>query len=534
MINFRYFLSSLLLLVAFPLLGQIHIIPQPNSLLLNPKKCSIKYGFEITTALPELNFAQEELNRIVSNMPRESTTNRRKVAITLSLDSLKVHSLEAYELKITPNNISIKAKHPKGIYYGVTTLRQILEQCQTQGEIPCLLIEDAPRYEFRGLMLDPARHYLPIDDIKAYIDQMALYKLNTLQLHLTDDQGWRLEIPNRPLLTTIGAKRSAEYRVEDNEYYRVEELRELVQYAQLRGIEIIPEIDIPGHTGALLTAYPNLRTDIHRDSTFVLGQIDKVMLSASTPETYELIEDVIQTLAHIFPLGTRLHLGGDESEIERNWAISPEHKALMNKEGMKTPSELMQYFFARTLEIARKYGFRPMLWCELDNIYPPAERYLLPYPKDVTLVSWRAGLTPKSIELSAISGNPVVLAPGESAYFDYPQYPRDLPEHNNWGMPITTLEQAYTWDLKNNIGTEQDTHIIGVMGTLWGEAIKDIDRANYMTYPRALALAEIGWTERRLRSWTRFRLALPSALNGLLKRGVAYRVPFEVYKHTKE
>lgn len=533
MIHFLYrclLLCCLLVCTSAFLPAQTYIIPQPNSIVEREGKCTLLARFKVMSTDPRLNFATKELVQIIHRVQNNLTLDTARTNyIYLTLQPKSKLSAEAYELEIGEERIDITASSPRGIYYGVMTLRQILGQ-STCATIPCIQIKDEPRYPLRGLMLDPARHFLPTSDVKAYIDRMAYYKFNTLQLHLTDDQGWRLFIPEHPRLTSLGAYRSQEERIEENGYYTPDELRELVSYAAERGVEIIPEIDVPGHTAALLTAYPELRTDILRDSTFTLGRVEQVMLSAANPKVYQVLEDVISTLSEIFPRGARFHLGGDESALETNWAVSPEHHRLMQAEGLQDSGELMHYFFLQLLNITRRYGFQPMLWCELDNIYPPAKRYLFPYPQDVTLVSWRAGLTPKSIELTRASRHSLVLAPGESAYLDYPQYPGDLPEHNNWGMPITTLEQTYTWDLRENIGVVGDNHIIGIMGTLWGEAIKDINRAFYMTYPRALALAEQGWCQRERRSWQRFIQALPWQLGDLLRSGISFRAPFEVYQ----
>lgn len=173
-----------------------------------------------------------------------------------------------------------------------------------------------------------------------------------------------------------------------------------------------------------------------------------------------------------------------------------------------------------------------ILWCELDNIRMPASEYLFDYPQNVTLVSWRYGLTPKCIELSQQSGNPLLLAPGEYCYFDYPQYKNDLPEFLNWGMPTTTLQLTYEFDPTYNLSADQTSHITGVMGTLWAEAIKDINRVNYMTWPRGLALAEAGWTKMENRNWESFKTRLYPNIMQLMKEGISVRAPFEISQTT--
>lgn len=189
----------------------------------------------------------------------------------------------------------------------------------------------------------------------------------------------------------------------------------------------------------------------------------------------------------------------------------------------------MNYFFGKILSIVRKLKKEPILWCELNNIWMPADSYLFNYPKDVTLVSWRAGLTPLCQELTQKNGNSLIMAPGEYAYLDYPQYKNDLPEYNNWGMPITTLEKTYQFDPA--YGDEfSEKHIRGVLGTLWSEAIKDFNRVTYMTYPRGLALAEAGWTQMEHRTWSSFKQRICPNLYKMMKDGISFRVPFEIFR----
>ena len=180
------------------------------------------------------------------------------------------------------------------------------------------------------------------------------------------------------------------------------------------------------------------------------------------------------------------------------------------------------------LDIVHKNNKKAILWCELDNMWPPANNYLFPYPKDVTLVTWRNALTPKCIELTRINGHNLIMAPGEHTYLDYPQWHNDLPEFNNWGMPITTIEQTYKLDPSYNLPAEEQQHIQGVMATMWAEAIKDINRVNYMFFPRGLAIAEAGWSIMQQRSWEGFKKRLMPNLNDLMRSGVSFRVPFEI------
>ncbi|WP_436415240.1 beta-N-acetylhexosaminidase [Petrimonas sp.] len=507
------------------------LMPYPNSVEQQKGLFGVSPDEQISIRTSDLQFAAEQLQRIFethfNRKPTISSSGRIKLKINTA-----INGDEAYRLNISPAQILIEGNTAAGVLYGCVTLNQLLtgDVVNTKlRKIKSVLINDTPAYPYRVLMLDPARHFLPVADVKFYIDQMLKYKYNTLQLHLTDDQGWRIQIKSHPKLNEIGAFRNPKGgdNGPDNGFYTQEQLKEIVQYAAKRNIQIIPEIDVPGHTGAILIAYPDLRCDFLKDSAFVFGKTDNVMLSAANPKVYDVLDDILREVSEIFPSKT-IHLGGDESAIGRNWAKSPENLHLMKENGYTKPEQLMNVFFGNVLVSVKKYGMKAILWCELDNIRMPANEYLFDYPQDVTLVTWRMGLTPKCIELTAKSNNPLILAPAEFAYLDYPQYKNDLPEFLNWGMPITTLRKTYEFNPTYNLPENERNHIIGVMGTLWGEAIKDIHRANYMTWPRGMALSEAGWTKQEDRNWESFKARLYPNLSELMKQGVSLRVPFEI------
>lgn len=508
------------------------LLPYPNHIEQKQGVFRVLPAETVYSNSAELEFAQSELKQIIKKRFGFEPKTAKNGKIRLLLNP-QIAGNEQYKLLVDAKGITVEGKTPAGVLYGVLTLDQLLLGDVTntrQGKVRSVFINDTPAYAFRALMLDPARNFLPLDDVKFYIDQMTRYKYNVLQLHLTDDQGWRIEIKSHPKLTEIGAFRNpkAGKKAPDNGFYTQEELKELVRYAAQRNVEILPEIDVPGHTVALLSAYPELRCDFLKDSVFDMNnKTFDMMLSAANQRVYEVLDDVIRETSAIFP-SKKIHLGGDESAVKKNWGKSPENLQLMKEKGYTKPEQLMNVFFGNVLASVKKYGMHPILWCELDNIYPPANGFLFDYPKDVTLLAWRGGLTQKCIELTAKSGNPIILAPGEHCYLDYPQYKNDLPEFNNWGMPITTLTKTYEFEPAYNFSPEQTTHIQGVMGTLWGEAIKDINRANYMTYPRGLALAEAGWTQKTHRDWTSFKSRLYPNLVELIKRGVSVRAPFEI------
>lgn len=533
-----FFLFLLTAALSFGQSNTSALLPLPNHIeqMAGEKNFAVTPETVLRTNLPEQAFCLAELQRILSerldwDASIVNPQSNGSSVIELCTDPA-MKGEEHYMIEVSENKLSIKGSTQKALFYGLKTLDQLLlgDVCNTANkQVAPIRIDDEPRYAYRALMLDPARHFLPLEDVKFYIDQMARFKYNILQLHLTDDQGWRVEIKAHPGLTRIGAFRNQETGPNgpDNGFYTQEQLKDLVRYAADRHIEIIPELDIPGHTVAVLATYPELGCT-HTDTLpKEMGKTVNLMLCANNEKVYSVYDDIIREIAEIFP-SPCIHLGGDEAAIEKNWTRCDRCQSLMKQLGYTKESQLMNYFFGNILASVRKYGKKAMLWCELDNIYMPANEYLFDYPKDVTLVTWRNGLTPKCIELTGKYGNSLVMAPGEYAYLDYPQLKGDLPEFNNWGMPVTTLETCYQFDPGYGLPDAQQSHILGICGTLWGEAMKDINRVTYMTYPRGLALAEAGWTQMRHRSWDSFKERMYPNLAYLMKQGVSVRVPFEI------
>lgn len=513
------------------------LIPMPNNITActDGKTFKVNVRTKITSALPHDSFIKEEVKNVfVKRMgiePVEAIGRVKHNRIELAVDST-LEGEEHYTLKVDKNGISIKGATSGAVYWGVKTLDQLLlgDVCNTVAlQVEHVYIDDNPRYSYRAIMIDPARHFLPVKDVKFFIDQMARFKFNVLQIHLTDDQGWRIEIKSHPKLTEIGANRKpgASSQGPDNGFYTQEEIKEIISYAAQRNIEVVPELDIPGHSVAILAAYPEIGCSFRHSEKKDLGSTTNMMLCASNEKAYAIYEDIIREVAELFP-SEKLHLGGDEAAVQHNWAKCPDCLAMMEELGFDKPSQLMIPFFEKILGFVHENGKKPILWCELDNIWPPVNEYLFPYPEDVTLVTWRNALTPKCIELTRKHGNKLIMVPGEYAYLDYPQYPGDLPEFNNWGMPVTTLEKTYGLDPGYGLPSEEQAHIEGVMATLWAEAIRDINRLTYMTYPRGMAIAEAGWSTMEHRSWDSFKERIYPNIVELMKSGVSVRVPFEI------
>lgn len=514
-------LLSILLSISINAQKQLSaLVPMPNKIAVPQGKPFVvpKSGLSISISSDDLqNNAERTRNILRQRMGSDATVVKSgKAHIKLSIDT-RLQGNEHYTLNVGSQGITITGATPAAIFHAITTLDQILmgdAASTAKKSIMPVAIDDSPRFPVRAIMLDPARNFLPADDVKFFIDQMVLFKYNTLQLHLTDDEGWRVNIPRHPSLAS-------------KQHYTRQELEDIIAYASDRYIDIIPEIDIPGHTVALLSAYPAMGCS-HTDTLpKIVGKTTNMVLCPAKEIVYDVFHDVIDEISSIFP-SKFIHLGGDEAAIEKHWTKCTDCQELMRQKNFTSVSQLMIPFFDRMLQFVRDNNKKPVLWCELDNIYPPANEYLFPYPKDVTLITWRNGLTPKCIELTAKHGNPLIMAPGEHNYLDYPQYKGDLPEFNNWGMPTTTLEKSYKLDPGYGLPPAGQAHIQGVMATMWGEAIKDVNRLNYMAFPRAIAIAEAGWTNMESRDWQSFIQRLYPNLDNLAKRGVSYRVPFEI------
>lgn len=535
---------TVLIAYIFALQGSI-ITAQENTAALIPMPSNIETASDgkhfqlnaktaIRSTLPDDAFVLNELKKILLERTGITPTHdnsRSRNIIELSIDTT-LNGCEHYTLKVDKRGITIKGATEGALFWGIQTLDQILlgDICNTAADrIAHISIDDAPRFAHRAIMLDPARHFLPVEDVKFFIDQMARFKFNVLQLHLTDDQGWRIEIKSHPELTAKGAFRApgAGEQGPDNGYYSHADIREIIAYAAERNIEVVPELDIPGHSVAILASHRELGCSFRQNENIDLGNTTNMMLCAANSEVYGIYKDIIKEVAELFP-SKWIHLGGDEAAVKENWAKCPDCKAMMQELGYEDPSQLMIPFFGNILDIVRQNGKKAILWCELDNIWPPANEYLFPYPTDVTLVTWRNALTPKCIELTRKHGHRLIMAPGEHTYLDYPQYKGDLPERGNWGMPTTTLEQSYRLDPGMGLPADEQAHITGVMATLWAEAIRDINRVTYMAFPRAMAIAEAGWSNMDMRSWESFKQRIYPNIYDMMKRGVSVRVPFEI------
>lgn len=418
---------------------------------------------------------------------------------------------EGYNLKISPKLIEIEAKTGNGFFYGLQTLYQLLP-VEIYGKknanikkwsAPSVQISDAPRFAYRGLHLDVCRHFFPLEFIKKYIDAMAIHKFNSFHWHLTDDQGWRIEIKKYPILTEIGSKREETIIGHFYErfpqqfdgkpyggFYTQDEAREIVTYAADRFIEVIPEIEMPGHAQAAIAAYPFLSCT--KDSTIKVATRWGIFKEVFCPRdtTFGFLENVLTEIMEIFP-SKYIHIGGDECPKDR-WKSCPDCQSLIKSENLKDEHELQSYFIERIEKFLNTKGRQIIGWDEiLDGGLAP----------NATVMSWRGirgGIA------AAKAGHYVIMTPGTHCYFD--QYQTD-PETE----PVTIggylpLSKVYQYEpISTELTTDEAKHILGAQANLWTEYMPTSDNVEYMAFPRVSAMAEVVWCGKTNRNWNLFR-----------------------------
>ncbi len=441
------------------------------------------------------------------------------VAVTLDLRSDAPEGVESYRLDITPERIELTARDRRGLFYGVQTLRQLV--AASPEAVPAALIEDSPRFPYRGLHLDVGRHFFPVDFIKRYIDLLATFKLNVFHWHLTEDQGWRLEIKKYPRLTEVGAWRSETIvgharrgpkgydGTRHGGFYTQEQAREVVAYAMERGVTVIPEIEMPGHSLAALASYPEYANVPGPFEVRTTWGISEEVFSPSDA-TFAFLEQVLREVMDIFP-SKYIHIGGDEAPKKR-WQESALAQEIIGREKLPGEDGLQSWFIRRIERFLNDNGRRLIGWDEI------LEGGLAP---DATVMSWRG--TAGGIA-AARQGHDVVMSPQEDLYFDH--YQAD-PE----GEPLaiggsTPIEDTYAYEpVAPELTEAEAAHILGPQACVWTEYMATPEQVEYMAYPRVLALAEIAWSPRDARDWTSFSERLPGALRFLDVLGVHYRKP---------
>ena len=522
---FCFICSSLFLFAQSSGDAALSLIPQPVSIVQTKGSLVLPHQLSIYTD------NNAEVNRIANSLSLQLASNFYKVkvvpdkkplakAIHLYLVSDKSIPADGYRLKISATGVSLSANSPSGIFYGVQTLLQLFPKeivnkdghtSVKQWSLPLVSIEDHPRFGWRGLMLDVTRHFFTVAQVKDYIDQMVKYKFNMLHLHLTDDQGWRIEIKSLPKLTEVGAwrvERTGTFgtfpKPQPGEkptyggFYTHEDIKELVKYAADRFVNILPEIDVPGHSLAALASYPELSCIpgeyyVSPGDRFMVwpgggqhfyGLIDNTLCPANE-KVYEFLDKVFTEVAQLFPF-QYIHMGGDETA--RNfWEKDEQIKALMKKENLKNLDEVQSYFVKRVEKIINSKGKKMIGWDEIlqGGLAPNA-----------AVMSWR-GMS-GGIE-AAKSGHEVVMSPTDFVYIDYMQGDASIEP------PVySTLRLKKTYSFEPLPEGVNEKLIRGGQANLWTEQVYNMRHAQYMTWPRALAVAEVLWSPKEKRNWNGF------------------------------
>ena len=511
--------------VSMPVAAQ-NIIPQPENISLLKGQFKLNKGTKIVTNLTGSDF--KVLNQYTSEVlkhPLAYAKNPSQQGVfrlickgtaqqaAQAMDSVR---LQGYELEVTPKGITIQALTPTGLFYGLQTLRQL----EKDGQIACVKVKDAPRFAYRGLMIDCSRHFWSKDEIKKQLDAMAYFKLDRFHWHLTDGGGWRMEVKQYPRLTEETAyrtesdwtkwwnRKNRQYSPDPDRlvcwkgmnihggYYTQDDIKEIVDYAAARHITIIPEIEMPGHSDEVVYAYPELSCTgkPYTQSDLCVGK----------EQTYTFMENVLKEVMQLFP-SKYIHIGGDEAE-RRTWKTCPDCQRVMKDYHLKDVAELQSHFTHRIERFLNDNGRKLLGWDEI------MEGTLAP---NAAVMSWRgteAGLT------AAKSGHHVVMAPQEFCYLNmYQDDPMTEPKAQGG---YTRLEKTYNYDPIPAAykGTSLEKYIDGVQGCVWTEFIEKPDHLEYMIYPRLLALAETGWTKQRT-GYADFRQRVITATDALKRAG---------------
>ena len=487
-----------------------HLIPLSGKFTFNKRTiilCSEKNAeiYKLAQQFSDQMMLVSGLKLAVKDMTLADTTN----AVIFQTDMNSTDNPEAYSLNISAKKIRIKAA-ANGAFYGLQTIYQLLpsaiygktKSARKEWSVPAVQITDAPRFSYRGLHLDVCRHFFPVEFIKKYIDAMAIHKFNSFHWHLTDDQGWRIEIKKYPLLIKVGSRREETlvgYYYENfpqqfddvayGGYYTQDEAREIVAYAKERFITVIPEIEMPGHAVAAIASYPYLSCNRSSMKVATKWGIFKDVY-CTRDSTFAFLEDVLTEIMDIFP-GKYIHIGGDECPKDR-WKVCPDCQARIKSLNLKDENELQSYFIHRIEKFVNAHGRQIIGWDEiLDGGLAP----------NATVMSWRGvagGIA------AAKSGHDVIMTPTSFCYFDqYQSNPVTEPTTIGGFIP---LKKVYSYEpIPAELDSIQAKHILGAQANLWSEYMPTSERVEYMAFPRASAMSEVLWSKNTNRNWDRFR-----------------------------
>lgn len=493
---------------------QVRVIPYPTQVTVQDGFYAIKSGQKILCATDELKneaaFLQKKLAEQGLNLKIAYGKASGK-GISLGID--QTLAKEGYKLNIERKRVSIVGGSSAGVFYGIQTL---LQQ-QANGGLKCESISDAPRYEWRGYMLDEARHFSGEKRVKQLLDLMAYYKMNRFHWHLSDAQGWRIEIKKYPKLATIGGIGTHSDPETPAQYYTQDQIRDIIVYAKERHIEIIPEIDMPGHATAANKAYPEYSgggTEEHPEFTFNVGK----------EETYTYLTDILKEVADLFP-SPYLHIGGDEVAYgSQAWETDPHVQALLKREGLKTVKEAERYFMQRMTKVVNKLGKTLVGWDELLD---------LNVDKGKTIIMWWRHDKPDYLRKSLDHGYATIMCPRKPLYFDFIQH-----DGHKWGRiwdGFCPLEDVYAfpdkWFAAWGVSANELSHVKGIQANVWTELMHTKERVDFMTFPRLCALAESAWSVPGVKDYAQFQTRLNDAFTLFDKLGIYYFDPRQPEHH---
>jgi hexosaminidase len=506
---------------------EISIIPQPVSVETKTGKFNFNQQTQICykpfTGIEKVaEYLADYLKS--ANTPAECTCTECSNCINLKINlDLQFESDEGYKLVITESSIFVEAKALNGLFYAIQTLKQMMpaEIISTKIDeffLPCVEIVDYPRFKWRGMHLDTARHIFPVSAVKIFIDMLAFNKMNKFHWHLTEDQGWRIEIKKYPELTKISSKRKATPVLGDREtldnvsydgFYSQEEAKEIVQYAADRFITVIPEIELPGHSVEVLAAYPGLGCTGGPYEVRCFWGIEKDVYCAGNPDVFKFLEDVFDEVLEIFP-SKYIHIGGDECPKDK-WKACPKCQATIKENNLKDELGLQSWFIQRIEKYLNSKGRDMVGWDEI------LEGGLTP---NATVMVWRGdGL--KDAIFAATSGNDVIMSPHNHCYFDSYQAKEDEPPAIGGFLP---LEQVYAFNpIPPELSKDKHKYIIGGQANVWTEYMPTVEQLQYMSYPRAFAMAERLWSDENFNDFENFKSRLPNLLKHLDQLGINYR-----------
>ena len=505
----------------------INIIPTPQSLVQHDGFFRLGSNTAIAAASPEAKTVAEFFAAKMRTATGLNIQVAEKGNIQLSVDpSLDVANDEGYTLDVTKDGAVVVAKTAQGLFYGMQSFLQLLPaEIESPSKVngiawqaPAVSIKDAPRFGYRGIMLDPCRHFMPVENVKKYLDVLSLFKMNRMHWHLTDDQGWRIEIKKYPKLTEIASKRIDGEGTEHSGYYTQEEIKETVKYAADRFITVVPELELPGHEMAAIAAYPNLSCKGEQGTPRVIWGVEDIVMCPGKEDMFTFLQDVIDEMVPLFP-SEYFHIGGDECP-KISWKNCPLCQKRIKEEGLKADSKhsaeerLQSYVIQRMEKYLATKGKKIIGWDEI------LEGGLAP---SATVMSWRGedgGIA------AALMDHTVIMTPGGNGmYLDAYQGDSKIEPVTIGGY--TLLEKTYSYDPIPDtlVAMGKSNYILGVQGNTWSEYMYDEAKRDYMVFPRILAVAEIGWTNLDRKDYKDFERRIENAYVRLDGHAINYHIP---------